>query len=343
VATLDGVSERDDHPSTSGPGGSDRHDDAADDGTADPNAGDTPDVRPVGFDNEFAFERLVGDPDVHEPVMIVQLDGWIDAAESARIAADVIDHQCETSPIVRFDDDTYVDFRARRPILQLRDGLSTDLVWPSLELRAGTSPNGTDIVTLRGPEPDMAWHRFARAITSLAKELGVTQMVGLGAYPFAAPHTRPSHLSVSSPSTDVLASVPYLRSSVDVPAGAEALLEHAMHAAKIPAIGLWAQVPHYAATADYPAAAVALLDGVARVGKVRVGTESLSEAAGIRTSELDDKITDSPELAALLSSLEDVWDRTAAEAEMPDADEELELRSGDELAAEIQQFLRDRD
>ena len=338
MATLDDVSDRDEHPSTSGSDDSDR---PAEPGPDD--AGADPGDQPVGFDIEFAVDRLVADPEVHEPVMIVQLDGWIDAAESARIAADVIDHQCETSPIVRFDDDTYVDFRARRPILQLRDGLSTDLVWPSLELRAGTSPNGTDIVTLRGPEPDMAWHRFARAVTSLAKELGVTKMVGLGAYPFAAPHTRPSHLSVSSPSIDMLASVPYLRSSVDVPAGAEALLEHAMHAAKIPSIGLWAQVPHYEATADYPAAAVALLDGVARVASVRVGTESLSEAAAIRTSELDDKITDSPELAALLSSLEDVWDRTAAESETPDADEELELRSGDELAAEIQQFLRDRD
>lgn len=338
MATLGEVSERDDHPSASGSDEGSRGDEAPADGDA------TPGARPTGFDIEFAFDRLVADPDIHEPVMIVQLDGWIDAAESARIAADVIDHQCETSPIIRFDDDTYVDFRARRPILQLRDGLSTDLVWSSIEVRAGTSPDGTDIITLRGPEPDMAWHRFARAITSLARELGVTQMVGLGAYPFAAPHTRPSHLSVSSPSTDVLASVPYLRSSVDVPAGAEALIEHAMQAAKIPAIGLWAQVPHYAATADYPAAAVALLDGVARVAGVRTSTESLAEAASIRTSELDDKITESPELSALLGSLEDVWDRTAAEAEtISEPDDELELRSGDELAAEIQQFLRDRD
>lgn len=338
MATLRDVSEHDEHPSESGSEDLDRSAEPAHPASADA----APSARPSGFEIEYAFDRLVADPDVHEPVLIVQLDGWIDAAESARIAADVIDHQCETSPIVRFDDDTYVDFRARRPILQLRDGLSTDLIWPSLELRAGTSPNGTDVVTLRGPEPDMAWHRFTRAVTSLADELGVTRMVGLGAYPFAAPHTRPSHLSVSSPSIDLIASVPYLRSSIDVPAGAEALLEHAMHAAKIPAIGLWAQVPHYAATTDYPAAAVALLDGVARVGSVRVRTDSLSEAAAIRTSELDDRITDSPELAGLLSSLEDVWDRTAAETYNGDADDELKLRSGDELAAEIQQFLRDR-
>lgn len=299
----------------------------------------------VGFDIEFAYDRLVSDPDIHEPILIVQLEGWIDAAESARIAADVVDHECETTPIVRFDDDTYIDYRARRPILQLRDGLSTDLVWSTIELRAGKSPGGTDVLTLRGPEPDTSWHRFARAVSSLATEFGVTQMIGLGAYPFAAPHTRPSLLSVSSPSTEMLARAPFLRSSVDVPAGAEALIEHAMQAAKIPAIGLWAQVPHYAATSDYPAAAVALLDGVARISDVRVSTESLAEAAQVRTSELDDKLAESSDLSALLTNLEEVWDRTAPADEAGDGtdDAELEMRSGDELAAEIQRFLRDRD
>ncbi|MEM1334338.1 MAG: PAC2 family protein [Actinomycetota bacterium] len=314
--------------------GSDRHDEA---GVTDRSAADA----------RHGIVRLHDDPQVHEPVLIVQLDGWIDASEAAKRAADALDQACETTPVLRFDDDTYIDFRARRPILELRDGLSTDLVWSQIELRAGRAPDGTDVLVLRGPEPDMAWNRFGRAVATLAEELGVTQMVAFGAYPFASPHTRRSRLSVSSPSLDVLARVPFLRSSVDVPAGVEALLEHALHAARIPTIGLWAQVPHYAAGTDYPDASIALLDGLAEVTSISVPTTALAEDAALQRTRLDEKLAESPELRALLANLEDVWDRTVEH--VPDgegdaaSDPELELRSGDELAAEIQQFLRDRD
>ncbi len=291
-----------------------------------------------------AFERLVDDPPVHEPILLVQLDGWIDASESARGAADAVDLACDASPIIRFDDDTYIDYRARRPILELRDGVSTNLSWPTLELRAGRSPDGRDVLLLRGPEPDTAWRRFGRAIASLATEFRVTHMVGFGAYPFASPHTRPSRLSVSSPSVDVLGSVPFARSSVDVPAGAEALLEHALHAAKVPALGLWAQVPHYAATGAYSAASVALLDGLHTFTGVRISGDALRAEADEQIAVLDQKLEESPDLASLLASMEEAYDRTVEEERTSAAqDPELELRSGDELAAEIQQFLRDND
>ena len=79
-------------------------------------------------------------------------------------------------------------------------------------------------------------------------------MFGLGAYPFAAPHTRPPRLSASTPSQDVLAVGPVhaqlgrcARRDVD------AALEHAMHARGIPSLGIWAQVPHYITSMSYPA------------------------------------------------------------------------------------------
>ena len=54
-------------------------------------------------------------------------------------------------------------------------------------------------------------------------------MVGLGAYPFATPHTRPSRVSCTTPSHEMARRVRWLKNSVDVPAGAEAVLEHALH------------------------------------------------------------------------------------------------------------------
>jgi len=292
-------------------------------------------------DADSAYEWLVDEPMLHEPVLVVMLTGWIDASGAAAAAADALSTEYETSPILRFDDDTFIDFRARRPVMELRDGLNTDLVWSTIELRAGRSPSGRDVLVLSGPEPDMAWHRFGRIVADVSVELGVRQMIAFGAYPFAAPHTRPPRLSCSSPSTEVLANVTFARSSVDVPAGVAAVLEHAMHAHKIPALGIWAQVPHYVAAMPYPAASVALLDGLTEVTGMDVAASELRNAIGPQRNRIDASIESNDEHQAMLRQLEELHDATA-DGDVPSGPT-LEMQSGDELADEIQAFLRDQD
>jgi hypothetical protein len=290
---------------------------------------------------DTSWEWLVEEPMLHEPVLVVMLTGWIDAAGAAAAAADALASECNTAPLVRFDDDTFIDFRARRPIMELRDGVNTDLVWSTIELRAGRSSSGRDLLLLTGPEPDMAWHRFARAIGDIAGELGVTKMVAFGAYPFAAPHTRTPRLSCSSPSTEVLAKVTFARSSVDVPAGMAAALEHALHARKVPAIGIWVQVPHYVSGLPFPAASVALLDGFTEVTGIEVAAADLRAAIGPQRRRIDASIESNDEHVAMLRQLEEMYDE-AIDGDVPNGPV-IEMRSGDELADEIQQFLRDQD
>ena len=94
------------------------------------------------------FEWLVDEPMLHEPVLVVALTGWIDAAAAGATAAAVVSTECETAPLVRFDDDTFIDYRARRPTMELRDGLNTDLIWATIELRSGRSADGRDVLLL---------------------------------------------------------------------------------------------------------------------------------------------------------------------------------------------------
>jgi hypothetical protein len=308
--------------------------------------GDTPDSGDpkarAELDQEYGIDRHVEEPALHEPVLIVMLTGWIDAAGAAAAAMDQLSRACESSPILSFDDDRYVDYRARRPTMELRDGLNTNLDWATIEMRSGRSPDGQDVLFLLGPEPDMAWRRFSRAVAMLAVEFGVTQMVSLGAYPFAAPHTRPARLSVSSPSIEMLAAVSFARSSVDVPAGMAGVLEHAMHAQKIPALGIWAQVPHYVSAMEYPAASVALLDGLDEVTGVSIEALGLRAEVSAQRSRLDRMIADKPENEAMLRQLEELHDLAPTEDTDGDDVEELELRSGEEIAEEIEEFFRDQ-
>ena len=209
-------------------------------------------------------------PELDEPVLVVMMSGWIDASGAAAAAMSTLEKETAALPLVVFDDDTYIDYRARRPMLELRDGVSTRLVWSAPELKVGHDANGRDVLMLSGPEPDMAWHRFAATVADLAEQLAVAKMAALGAYPFAAPHTRPPHLSATSPSAEVIAELPFRTSSVDVPAGMAAALEHALARRGIPALGIWSQVPHYVASMSYPAASVALLEGLTLAAGITV-------------------------------------------------------------------------
>ncbi len=296
----------------------------------------------MGNDESTDIEWLTTEPMLHEPILVVMFTGWIDAAGAAATAAETIASECGVAPLARFDDDAYIDYRARRPTMQLRDGINSNLVWHHIELAAGRSADGRDLLLLSGPEPDMNWKRFSSTIGDIAAELGVTQMVGLGAYPFAAPHTRAPRLSVSSPSIDVLSMVSFARSSVDVPAGIAAVLEHTMHNRKIPALGIWVQVPHYVSAMSYPAASVALLDGLKEVTGITITGASLRAEINIQRERIDQMISDNVDHEMMVKQLETLHDAAVEDHEdAAIAAAEMSMQSGDDIAREIQDFLRD--
>lgn len=276
-------------------------------------------------------------------MLVVMMTGWIDASGAAAAAMVTLENETSATTLVAFDDDTYIDYRARRPTLELRDGVSTRLVWATPELKVGRDLNGRDVLLLTGPEPDMAWHRFATTIADLAERFAVVKMAALGAYPFAAPHTRSPHLSITSPSVDVIAGLPFRTSSVDVPAGMAAALEHSVSDRGIPALGLWSQVPHYVATMSYPAASVALLEGLSTATGIAIDAAELRREAVLQRERLDQLVEGNEEHEAMVAQFERLYDA----AEQPGASATpgeggLELRTGDEIAGEIERFLRDQ-
>ena len=283
-------------------------------------------------------------PTLDRPVLVAMLTGWIDASGAAAAAVATLDQAIGARPLATFDGDLFIDYRARRPTMELREGVNERLVWPEIDLKVGRTATGDDVLVLTGPEPDAAWRGFAATVTDLAIELGVRMVVVLGAYPFATPHTRPSRLSSSSPSPELIASVPFLKNSVDVPAGMGAVLEHAFVAKGVPALGIWAQVPHYLGTMSHPAASVALLDGVERVAGVAIDRSALASEAEIQRIRVDQLIDANAEHRSMVQQLEQVFDASEPTGvdggfQMPSA---ADLPSGDDIAAEVERYLRDQ-
>ena len=286
-------------------------------------------------------------PRLDDPVLVVAMKGWIDAAESAAEAMSTIESQMNPFPVASYNTDVFIDYRARRPTMEIRDGRNTRLDWPSIELHSGRDANDRCVLVLTGSEPDSAWHRFSTATVALARRLGVTMMVGLGAYPFPTPHTRPSRLSCTTPSMDLVQRFGFLRTSVDVPAGMGAVLEHAFTDAGIPAITLWAQVPQYLPSMSYPAASVALLDGLTEVCGLQFDRRPLEQESIIQRDRLDRLVERNSEHADMVSKLEIAFDAAQQQAlplepsPAPAPISENDIPSADELAAELEAFLRD--
>jgi len=225
------------------------------------------------------------------------------------------------------------------PALHLAEGVVSDLVWPAVELRAASDAAGNDLLLLVGAEPDHTWRAFAEAVVDLAMEFGARLTVGLGAYPAPAPHTRPVRLAASASTPELAQRFDYLRATIDVPAGVQAAIEHRSAQVGLPAIGLWAQVPHYAAAMPYPAASAALIDGLAELAGLSLdSTELHSQAASMRR-RLDALIADNGEHRAMVRQLEEQADAAGDAATLMTGP----LPSGDELAAELERYLREQD
>ena len=285
--------------------------------------------------------ELVERPDLESPVLAVALDGWIDAGLGATNARAALLGSVDSSLIATFDADILLDHRARRPTMHLVDGVMTGLSWPTIELRAGSDADGNDIVLLVGAEPDHTWQAFARAVIDLAMELGVRMVIGLGAYPAPVPHTRPTRLATTA-SEPTLAQHAAVRSTLDVPSGVQAAIEWRAHELGVPSVGLWAQVPHYVAAMPYPAASAALLDGLAGIGDLNLDTSALRDEAAATRQRLDALVAENPDHVQMVQNLEASYDAEAGV--VPSADLGLggPLPSGDELAAEVERFLRDQ-
>jgi predicted ATP-grasp superfamily ATP-dependent carboligase len=278
--------------------------------------------------------ELLERPDLESPVLLVALKGWVDAGIGAEGALDVLGEDLDVRTVARFDPDRLLDWRARRPIMRLVDGVLDELTWDTTELSWARDRAGNDLLILSGDEPDSAWLAFTEQVVELVLDLGVRMLVGLGAYPTPAPHTRDPLLACSASSED-LAAQGFVRANIEVPTGIQGMLERELASRGVPAIGLWAQVPHYVAAMPYPAASLALLEGANRIAGLALPTGDLVERAQRARARIDELISQNPEHVAMLAQLEEQADEISTAVQ-------LQATSGDQIAAELERFLREQ-
>jgi hypothetical protein len=272
------------------------------------------------------YRSAEADEPLIAPAVVAAFDGWIDAAGASTAAASAI--AADGDVIATFAPDVLFDYRSRRPILDIVDGKPTSLVWPELSVRR-RRVGERDVLVLTGAEPDFRWQELGADVLELCVRLGVVEWVSLGSIPAAVPHTRPVPVLATASRPGLLAADEQQgpEGLLRVPSACLSTIELAVSEGGVPTVGFYAQVPHYV-QGPYVAATISMLEHAGRHLGVDLPTASLSEEALAQRQRLDAAVEADDDSRAYVTRLEQM------------TGEEQRLPSGDELASEIERFLR---
>ncbi|HMF04876.1 MAG TPA: PAC2 family protein [Acidimicrobiia bacterium] len=267
-------------------------------------------------------------PEMRDPVLVVALSGWVDAGLAGAGAAALLSDQLgSASEFGRVDLTDLVDLQQTRPSVRLVDGATREIMWPTVDLIAGRA--GVDVVLCRGPEPSLRWRAFTDELVQTAQRLGVRMMFGLGGMPTLVSHRRPVTVLTTATARSLAQEVGAWRADYTGPTGAQTALQVAFGHAGIPGVGLWAQVPHYVSATPSPPAISALLSRLREIAGIETDLSTLDDQVDEYLRRVEEGLSERPDVAEMVHNIEATEDSG-------------EIPTGDELASEIERFLREQ-
>lgn len=271
---------------------------------------------------------------LRNPVMLVALRGLFDIGGVATSALDWMLKERDFTVVADIDPDPFFDFTQERPEAYLDEDGERQIRWPENEFAIVRYPEGArDMVVLNGVEPHVAWGTFTDSIVEVARGLGCTLVISLGAAAEQVPHTRVPFVVGSTTNDALAARLGLSRPQYQGPTGVAGVLLDSLDRAGLTSVSLRVGVPHYLMHAQHPKSAAALLQHLQHVLGIPTDHANLQSEIS-RWQELHDAAVNSDaQASAYVSMLERRHDQIA-ERTMP---------TGDDLAAELEEFLRGQD
>jgi predicted ATP-grasp superfamily ATP-dependent carboligase len=157
-------------------------------------------------------------------------------------------------------------------------------------------------------------------------------VVTLGALIADVSHTLPVPITGLASDPDLVERLDLATSSYEGPTGVVGVVHDACDRRGIPSASLWAAVPHYVAAVPNPKAALALLRRLEGLVGVAVEASDLEEESESFERQVSNAVSANPEIQELVQRLE--------EEQADQLDVDPDLPSGESIAADFEQFLR---
>ena len=276
---------------------------------------------------------------LRDPVMIAAFRGWNDAGDAASFAAAHLGRVWAAERFATIDPEEFYDFQAVRPQVELVDGITRKITWPSNEFWAA-QPEGAphDLILFVGTEPSLRWKNFSDLVVRVAKQHGVKLVITFGALLADVAHSRPVHITGTAVKPEIVERLNLQRSRYEGPTGIVGVLHDELGNAGIDSASLWAAVPHYLAVTPNPKAALALAQKATDLIEVPADVDALERATTAYEQRVSEIVASDDDVQAYVHLLEERSDEREQLEEMDPAN----LPSGESLAAELENFLRNR-
>ena len=278
-------------------------------------------------------------PELERPVLIAGFTGWNDAAEAASLAVSTIGEQWGAKRFGGFDGEEFYDYQTTRPQIKLVEGVTRTVEWPENELSATEARvgalGGRGAILLSGPEPNFRWRAFSQAVVNLARELDVRLVVTLGALLADVPHSRPVSVAANAQDPSLVENLGLTASRYEGPTGITGVLHRYCASKDLPSVSFWASVPHYLSSVPSAPAALALLQSLSNLLGTSFDTTHLNSTSEDYQRQVSVAVAQDSDLASYVRMLEERYDAQTESGER-------NLPSGDELASELERFLREK-
>lgn len=285
--------------------------------------------------------RIDRQPDLESGVLVQSLNGFLDAGSAGRLAVAQMLADLDHEVIAEFDVDVLYDYRARRPRMTFLADHYGEIELPRLQVERVIDAAGRPFLVMHGPEPDFRWQAFAEDVVWLTRELGVELVIGIHAVPWPAPHTRPVNVTAHSNDPALVADrIPFV-GDLEVPGHVAGMLEMALGAEGIPAMGFAAHVPHYLSAAEYPRASVALLEAVSAQTGLLLPLDALRTAAEENELEIGMQVAGETENVEAVHLLEQQYDDFMRR--LTSQSDEVDMPDPEEFVDQVERFLADRE
>ena len=278
-------------------------------------------------------------PELERPVLIAGFTGWNDAAEAASLAVRTIGEQWEARRFGNFNGEEFFDYQTTRPQIKLVEGVTRTVEWPENELSATEARvgalGGRGAILLSGPEPNFRWRAFSQAVVDLARELDVRLVVTLGALLADVPHSRPVSVAANAQDPSLVENLCLTASRYEGPTGITGVLHRYCASKDLASVSFWASVPHYLSSVPSAPAALALLQSLSSLLGTSFDTTRLKSTSEDYQRQVSVAVAQDSDLASYVRMLEERYDAQTESGER-------NLPSGDELARELERFLREK-
>jgi hypothetical protein len=288
------------------------------------------------------FDLSTDVSDVPEGLHLVAgLTGFTDSGSAVSQLSEYLLDTLDYREVATFDSDALLDYRARRPLIYFDHDHLSDYRPATLKLYLATDEVGQPFLLLTGYEPDFQWERFTAAVLQLVDRFQVKTTTWVNAIPMPVPHTRPIGVTVSGNRTELIDSMSIWKPQTQVPANVLHLVEYRLSELGHPVAGFVLLIPHYLADTEFPAAAVTALESVSAATGLIFPTDRLREDGRDFVVKIDTQVESNQELAKLVGTLEERHDSYMLDNPLrsPLTDEDGELPSADDIAAELENFL----